>query len=979
MSRLALMIDLERCTGCKSCEVACKLEHGLGPGEYRNRVLWLGDAAGGALDFLTVSCQQCARPACLRACPVHPKAIEKDPVTGIVRVDEDRCTGCGECVVACPYGAMGYDALDHHAVKCDLCGERRAEGAATTACQSVCPGRAIGFGERDALLAQAHEQGRTVRDHDAFLLGPATVYLERIARAGETAPVLDARRSPVLIDDPVSREKLGDDAARFPYRTSRAERAADRVEPAGCNICFNCCPTKVHLRDGKLVKVTGNEDDPLFAGRVCPKSQFNVQLHHAENRLTQPMMRTGARGENAFRPISWAEALDGIAAKLSGMRTRYGPEALGIFSGTRTGTLTNRGYLRLFAQMWGTPNVESTEPFCSAGKNIAFTLTQGGGACGNSYTETDIGSAAMYLYIGDNQAETRPVYFGMVNDWRIRNGTRMVVVDPRRTVTASKADTWLPICPGTDMALGLALAHTILTEDLHDEDFCARFVLGLGAWREFIVARGYDAAWAAPITGIAAEQIRQLARDIAAADGCMMFVSRGINQHTNSTQGNRVLMFVAAITGNWGRKGGGFMNMSVPVPIRADAPVHRRTTITRPVVRKSPTGWTTAMREGRPYPLKALIACNNPLSLWPDQRAAREGVLALDLLVHFTLYLNETSAYADYLLPVATGIEKGEIGRQNDDRRIVWIDKLIDPPGEAKSDDWIWIELGKRFGYQDVLQERYKDPALFWDQVLIDNDQMRGVTQARLHATPTRTLRFPLADEHAQEVETMYLEGTTAPGAPVGHRFATPSGKLEFWTPELEAKFNALGLSALPEFYAERESLADLPYVDVDDDDGAPGLVSPFHDTPTLCVRAHIVAPGEGSPSRRLQAQGFDTELITGRPPAPQFHSWTHHAWQAQEMWPDLYVQIHPDKASAIGIADGEKVRVQTAHGSVDARAWITAGIRASAVFVPIGWGEHQPFHPWRPSNFLTDASQRDPISEQTNLKSLLCRVTKIG
>ena len=225
----------------------------------------------------------------------------------------------------------------------------------------------------------------------------------------------------------------------------------------------------------------------------------------------------------------------------------------------------------------------------------------------------------------------------------------------------------------------------------------------------------------------------------------------------------------------------------------------------------------------------------------------------------------------------------------------------------------------------------------------------------------------------------MYLEGTTAPGAPTGHRFATPSGKLEFWTPVMEDKFQRHGLSALPEFYAERESLADLPYVQSEDDDGAPGFTSPFHENPTLAVRAHIVAPGAHSPARLLQAQGFDTELITGRPPAPQFHSWTHHAWQAQEMWPDLYVQIHPDKAGALGIEDGETVRVETAHGAVDARAWITAGIRPSAVFVPIGWGERQRFHPWRPVNYLTDGTQRDPISEQTNLKSLLCRVTKIG
>ena len=972
--RLALSIDLERCIGCKSCEAACKLEHGLGPGEYRNRVLWLGDDAGGALDFLTVTCQQCERPACLRACPMHPKAIVKDPATGIVSVDEDRCTGCGECVIACPYGAMGFDARDHHALKCDLCAERRAGGAATTACESVCPGRAIRSGPREDLLARARAEGRTVRDHDAFLLGPATVYLERVNGAGSA---LAARRAPALIDDPKARERLGEPA--HPFRAPRAQRTADRVEPAGCNICFNCCPTKVHLRDGRLVKVTGNEDDPLFAGRVCPKSQLNVQLHHSDRRLTRPLVRTGARGENAFREVSWDEALDGIAARLVEVRARHGPEALGIFSGTRTGTLTNRGWLRLFAQMWGTPNVESTEPLCSSGKNIAFALTQGGGACGNSYTETDIGSAAMYLYVGDNQAETRPVYFGMVNDWRLKRGAHMVVVDPRRTVTASRADRWLAIRPGTDMALALAMCQHILANDLHDARFCADWITGFDAWREHVDARGYTPEWAAPVTGIAAAEIRRLAEEVAAADGCMIIASRGLNQHTNSVQTNRAFMFLAAITGNWGRRGGGYMNMSMPVPLRAEAPTHRRAPVTRPQLRKSPTGWVTAMREGRPYPLKAMIACNNPLALWPDQAAARAGLAALDLLVHVDLFPNETSAFADYVLPVASGIEKGEIGRQNDDRRIQWIDKLVEPPGDAKPDGWIWTELGRRLGYGDVLTERHKDPATFWDEVLIDDDQLRGITQRRLRAAPSRWVRFPLAAEDGEEIETLYLPGSTAAGAPPGKRFPTASGRLEFWTERLEAMFASVGLSALPEFYAEREALADLPYLERDEDDGAEGFASPFHESPIQAVRARIVEPGEDSPARRLRAEGFDTELVTGRPPAPQFHSWTHYAWQAQEMWPDLYVQIHPDKARAIGAADGDLLRVETAHGSVEGRAWVTAGIRASAVFVPIGWGERQPFHPWRPTNFLTDASQRCPVSEQTNLKALLCRVTRSG
>ncbi|MGI9425590.1 MAG: 4Fe-4S dicluster domain-containing protein, partial [Hyphomicrobiaceae bacterium] len=452
--RLALMIDLERCIGCKSCEAACKQEHGLGPGEYRNRVLWLGDLDRPALDFLTVACQHCERPACLRACPVNPKAITKDATTGVVSVNEDRCTGCGECIVACPYGAMGYDAQDHHSVKCDLCTDRRNAGQ-TTACASVCPGYAITFGRREDHLAYATEESRVIRDHDSFLMGPATVYLDRTNPTNDGArTIIEERTLPALIDDPVARRHIGEDAAAYPYRHPREERTPDRVEPGGCNICFNSCSTKFHFKGDKLVGITGNEEDPLLKGKVCPKSQMTVQLYASEDRLTQPLKRDGPKGSGQFKPISWDQALDEIAGKLADLRDAHGSETLGIFSGTRTGILTNKGYIRLFTQLWGTPNVESTEPYCSAGKNLAFALTQGNSGCGNSYTQTDLGSAELYVYIGDNQAETRPVYFGQINDWRIKSRARMVVIDPRYTVTASKADKWLACRPGSDMALG---------------------------------------------------------------------------------------------------------------------------------------------------------------------------------------------------------------------------------------------------------------------------------------------------------------------------------------------------------------------------------------------------------------------------------------------------------------------------------------------------------------------------------------------
>ncbi|PPR63678.1 MAG: hypothetical protein CFH10_00458, partial [Alphaproteobacteria bacterium MarineAlpha4_Bin2] len=971
--QLSLMFDLERCIGCKSCEAACKQEHGLGPGEFRNRVVWLGDEDEAALDFLTVTCQHCERPACLRACPVNPKAISKDPETGVVSVDEDRCTGCGECVTACPYGAMGYDSRGHHAVKCDLCSDRRSEGL-EPACSSVCPGRAITFGERSAHLARAKQEGRSVRNHDSFLLGPASVYLDRIdERKGTT---LLERRRPAVVDPPEAQAAFEKKGAEFPYGWPRSERKPDRVEPGSCTLCFNTCSVKFHFAGDKLVKITGNEEDPILQGRVCPKSQHTLQMYHNERRLTQPLKRVGERGAGKFEPISWEQALNEIATKLEPLRQNE-PEALGIFAGTRTGMITIRGYIRMFGQMWGTPNLETTDPFCAAGKNITYQMTHGANGCGNSYTDDDIGSAGMYLYIGDNQAETRPVYFGMVNDWRVTNGAKMVVVDPRYSATASKADRWHSIRPGTDMALGLAMSQHIFAQGLHDQRYCENWIEGWEKWRDFLNEQGYTPDWAMCITDIAADDIKRLAEDVAKADGCVIFCSRGINQHTNSAQTNRVFMFLAAMTGNWGRKGGAYMNMSFAPTLFANAPLDRQPPVTKAKIRKSPAGWTDAMLHGKPYPLKALIAGNNPMSQWPDQAATRKAFKALDLLVHIDLFQNETSAYADYVLPAAPAIEAGDIGRANDDRRIVWVDRLIEPPGEAKPDAWIWTELGKRFGFGDVLKEEYKDTAKFWDAEMINHRTLWGLTQKRLHANPWRWVRFPLASEDAEEQETLFLEGTTADGAAEeGFRFATANGKLQFWTAELDANFRTMGLTALPVFYSEREQLVDLPYVQFEEGDDADGIISPFYPN-TLAVPGRIISPNEETPGGKLRREGYDMELVTGRPPAPHFHSWTHYFWQSQEMWPDLYAQIHPEKASALALSDGEKVRIETAHGEIEARAWITPGIRKTSVFVPIGWGEKQPYHPWRSVNFMTDKTQRDPISDQTNLKTLLCRVEK--
>jgi len=976
-TQLALMIDLERCTGCKSCEAACKQTNALGPNSYRNRVIWfdeqqdenLHSGLPARLDFLTVTCQQCERPACLRACPVYPKAISKDPITGVVAVNESRCTGCGECALACPYGAIGYNAEQHHAVKCDLCAERRGRDLGP-ACAAVCPTRAISFDNRAALLQQAEQQNRALLDTDHFLQQPATIYLKRLCDdTANTAPQ-PTRSTPALMSDHQPRRSLASSSARGSYRRADKNASAateERIVPGGCNICFNGCPVKYHLRGNEVVNIYGNDDDPVFQGRVCPKSQMSLQMYNNPHRLLTPMKRVGKRGSDSFTAISWDQALTEIAQKLTAVRANHGSDALAIQSGSRTGVLNIIGAIPLFAGLWGTTNVATTEPYCDLGKGVALGLTQGTGLMCNVYTEDDIGSAEAYVYIGDNQAETRPVNFGMLNDWRIQHGARMIVVDPRLTPTASKADAWLAIRSGTDMALGLGIIHYLFAQELHDQPFCERWIEGWQQWREFVFAKGYDLDWCARVTDLASEQIEDLARTIAAADGCMIFLSRGINQHSNSAQTNRVFMFVAAMTANWGRRGGGYFNVSSEMNWKPPLiPLGRRAE-TRASISKNPSAWLDAMQDGKPYPIKALITSNNPLAQWPDQNRARAAVEALDLVVHLELFKNATSRYADYLLPMASGIEKGGTSRFAEDRRIVWNDKFIDPPGEARSDHWFWIELGKKFGFEDVLKEEYKNPRTLWDEVMLKaTPELAAASSDYLTSLPNRSVRLPLFAGGPGEIDPVYVTERMSADPDAKLDYPTASGKLEFWTTALEDKFRTMGLSALPEFYSEAEQLVDLPHIVYD----AEPRVSTFLGDNTLVHGGHIVDdPIERDPA-------YDTELVTGRPNAPHFHSWTHYYWQAQEMWPEVYCQIHPQKAAALGVKDGEQVFVQTAQGRITVRAWIHRGIRPNCIFIPIGWDEQQPYHPGSSVNHLT-AVRLDPISQQANLKTHLCRVTR--
>ncbi len=758
---------------------------------------------------------------------------------------------------------------------------------------------------------------------------------------------------------------------QYPYTEAGKHPRPDRTVVGACPICFNSCPVNYHLDGDRVTAITGVASDPVTKGRLCPKGQFQLQMYNSPDRLTHPLKRVGKRGEGRFKPINWDTALDEIAERLKTVREQYGARALAIYTGTRSSWLNKAGSASLFAELFGTPNQEGTAPLCATAAAQAFRTTQGFAPGANSFTETDLGSAEFYLYVGDNMAETRPVYFGLIHDCRIKNGARMVAVDPRQSATAAKADEWIPIRPGTDMALALGMMFHLQDKGMMDTDFLKKNVVGWERLCEFLREKRYTTAWAATVTDIPERTICRLAEELALAERAVVFGGKGLNQHTNGFQTNRAFHMLCLLAGHWARPGAGFMNLNRGLPLHAHAP-EGRAPERGPVLRKSPTGWIDAMISGRPYPIKAFISTGNPLSTWPGQAKLREALLKLDLVVYMELFPHATSYYADYVFPTTSALEVGDVNRSNDDRRVGWIEKCIEGPGEARSDLHFWVELGKRFGFDDVLKDEYKlDPGLFWNEEMLSGPGMRGLTTERMRASSSRWVRGPIDEPGAPEVETLFQEATVFPGDAKRRRIPTETGKFEIWTEALEEKFKPYGLSPLPEFYTDPDQLVDLPYLKYLASDEEEGIPSPVWGGSALTRPVQII----DEPIQRSTV--YDTELVSGRPPAPHFHSWTHWFWQAQEMWPEQFVMIHPKKANALGIRDRDRVIIENQHGSINAVAWVHTGIRQSAVFVPIGWDERQKRDPAASVNWLIDHHLRDPISDQTNMKSILVRVRK--
>jgi anaerobic selenocysteine-containing dehydrogenase len=692
-----------------------------------------------------------------------------------------------------------------------------------------------------------------------------------------------------------------------------------------CRSCHGGCGVLLHVADGRLVKIEGDDEAPLNHGRLCPIGVATVDLVNHPDRLTTPLRRIGPRQSGQWERISWDDALGEIATRLDSIRKEYGPEAIAL------GTGTGRHHIRWvsrFGHALGTPN------WCEPGFAQCFhprvntCIQTFGDFPVSDYTSGTPQSCIMFW--GHNPLNSGPDGETRFNVHEaLQSNPDIVVVDPRETQLARRAKIWLQLRPGTDDALALAFLNVIIEENLFDAPFVERWTHGFDRLREHV--RGFTPEWAAPITWVPADKIRAAARLFAQAKPALLEWGCAIEHTPKCIQTVRALSMIPAITGNidipggwvFGMKGLGrfpslIENLTPEANARrlgadrfkllggegADLPAAHIPTLLQ------------AMREGKPYPVKAfLIFGNNTLTTYANSKLVYESLQKLDFIVCADLFMTPTAELADIVLPAALWPEINQLaGLPTVAANVVLANQKAVRIGECKSDEEIFVELARRMNLpvgtepvEEVLEGMLKAGGT-------------GVTFDELKKLGSVTIPFRFRK---------YEQGG----------FKTPTGKIELYS----TRFESMGYAPLPS-YEE---------------------------------------PPESPVSRPDLAGSFPLVLTTGARIPFYFNSEHRQVPRLRKAHRDPTAEIHPDTARSYGIVDGDWMWIETRRGRIRQRAKLTTGIDPRVIAAEHGWWFPEEAAPdygvWKSNaNVLTDnAPPYDPAMGTYQLRALLCQVAK--
>jgi anaerobic selenocysteine-containing dehydrogenase len=725
-----------------------------------------------------------------------------------------------------------------------------------------------------------------------------------------------------------------------------------QVVHAACpHDCPDACGVLITVEDGRATKIQGDPGHPVTRGFLCAKVAKYLDRVYSPDRVLYPMRRIAAKGsveaQRSFAPqgqpgaavrtqavptqaefaqvwqrISWDEALDEIASRFRKITAKFGSEAILPYSyGGTLGAVNGASMDRRFFGRLGASQLERT--ICSSAGEAGLESVMGV----KLGTEPEQFIHSRYIIAWASNIHGNNVHLWPFIVEARRRGAKLVVIDPYRTRTAACADWYLPINPGTDGALALAMMHVIIGEGLHDADYVAKYTLGFDELREKVKA--YPPERAAQWTGIAADDIRKLAREYATVRPSVIRVNYGVQRSEGGGMATRAISMLPCIIGSLKEIGGGIhLSTSGAFDLNKDA--LRRPDLKPEDLDHSPRV-VSMVRLGEALntlsdpPVKALfVYSSNPAAVCPNHNEVVRGLRRPDLftVVH-EQFFTDTTDYADIVLPATTFFEHKDLQAAYGHYYLQVSDQAIEPLGECRANVEVFRALAERLGFNDPCFSESVDEMI--DGALASkNPWLEGISRERLERERQVRLNFscqlPVAGCQSETSESL------EPFLPFAHgNFRTPSGKAELYSEAMKA----LGLDPVAEFTPPTESR-----------NGGQGKAFPLE----------------------LLARKADNFLNSTFPNVPSV--------QAMEE-PDL-LEMHSADARARGITDGETVRVYNGRGEIFLKARVDGAVQPGVVSARLSWAKLSPGY--RNINVLTSEKLSD-LGNSATFYSVLVEV----
>jgi anaerobic selenocysteine-containing dehydrogenase len=777
--------------------------------------------------------------------------------------------------------------------------------------------------------------------------------------------------------------------------------------PGGCGILVR---TITAHEDGKkrAVKIEGNPNHPISRGTLCPKGAAGLQALYDPDRIRGPMKRSGPRRSGRWEPIGWDEALATAAERLRDLRARGEAHSLVAIAGNVRGLMP--ALLERFLEAYGSPNYVTTAHGCETSRQL-MRLTQGL----DEPIAYDLERTSYVLTFGAGllEAGNSPVRQARAFA-NLRQGTpgrraRIVHVDPRLSVSAAKADEWVPIRPGTDGALALGIAHVIVSEGLYDKAFVGERTFGFEDWRDgagpmrlgfkSLVQAEYRAESVAALTGVPVATITRVAREFAAARPGLALGGSGASLHTNGLFNRLAIQALNALVGSVEAPGGTTAQRRPPVapmpPVRRDAVAGRglsmprldgagtdRAALAASAIHLLPEG----LRTGKPYPPGALLLYYaNPAYSSPGFTRAPELFEKIPFIVSFSPFLDETTRHADLVLPDHTYLERW----QDDPVEAVWGPPVlgvrqpaVEPRHQTRHTGDVIIQLARALGgavaeafpwkdFPDLLRAAFQGVAEA-RRGLIMTTPFEEARQRRLAEAGFWLPSYKTFDEFWSQIAERggWWDPADLPRG-TGEAFRTPSGKYEFFCLGLGLGLERPGRRAPSRRGAGPATLREAALTALGVAARGDKVFLPHYEPPRFA----------GDPKE------FPLHLVTYKPMALMGSRTANQPWLAEipaggptRAW-EAWVEINPETAHTLSIHDREPVWVESPAGKVRLLARLTPGVHPDVVAVPYGSG-HEAGGRWaeawgvNPNRLV--GSETDRLAGTPALFATRVRITKV-